>query len=123
MSTLLLLAGILQNIAAVRPMQLLVWASLVAASVFLVVSIRSRWGRSRPLYRCAALSLLVHFILIGVAMTVRLVVGDGGSGAGPPIRVRVIEELAEQGPVDPVERRHSWMLRSRWPKWLPKRCR
>ena len=58
----------------------------------------TRWGQSRPLYRCAALSLIVHLCSPGLTMTVKIVVGDGGGTAveGPPIRVRVVDEVDDR---------------------------
>ncbi len=99
MSALLLIASILSRVAALRPLYLAVWCALAVLSVVLVVSTRSRWGRRRPLYRCAVLSLLVHLVLVGVTMTVRLVVGDSGAGVGPPIHVRLVDDVQREGPI------------------------
>ena len=55
----------------------LLWLGSLALSVTLVVLLRTRWGQSRPLQKCAVLSLLVHLMLACLAMTVRIVVGDG----------------------------------------------
>jgi hypothetical protein len=92
MSTLLLAAGILRQLASIRPLYLAIWCGLGGLSVLLVLLMRSRWGQSHPLHRCAVLSLLVHLVLACLAMTVRLVVGDGGAGAGPPIQVRLVDD-------------------------------
>ncbi|HVT28458.1 MAG TPA: squalene--hopene cyclase [Lacipirellulaceae bacterium] len=72
----------------------LAWAGSLALSVALVVLVWTRWGQSRPLQKCAALSLLVHLILAFLAMTVRIVAGDGngGGGGGAPIHVRILQE-------------------------------
>jgi hypothetical protein len=99
MSAILLIAGILSRIAALRPLYLAVWCALAVLSVVLIVSTRSHWGRRSPLYRCAVFSLLVHLILVGVTMTVRLVVGDNGAGTGPPIHVRLVDDVPREGPI------------------------
>jgi hypothetical protein len=71
---------------------LLLWCSFLAVSVALLVLLRSRWGQGSPLQKCAVLSLLVHLVFACIAMTIRVVVGDGiGSQSGPPIRVRIID--------------------------------
>ncbi len=72
----------------------LAWGGSLALSVALVVLMWTRWGQSRPLQKCAALSLLVHLILAFLAMTVRIVAGDGsgGGGGGAPIHVRIVQE-------------------------------
>ncbi len=75
-----------------------IWLATLGLSVALIIMLRSRWGTSRPLHKCAVMSLLVHVVLAWLAMTVRIVAGDGsgnGDGMGPPIRVRVIEGAAE----------------------------
>src|SRR3990170_5231468 len=99
MATLLLVAGIFSRVAMLRPLVLVVWGTLAVLSVILIVSTRSHWGRRQPLYRCAVLSLLVHLVLVGITMTVRLVVGDGGAGVGPPIHVRLVDDVQRPGPI------------------------
>jgi hypothetical protein len=99
MSAALLFAGIFGRIAAISPLYLAAWCALAVLSVVLVVSFRSRWGRRRPLYRCAVASLLVHVVLVGLTMTVRLVVGDGGAGTGPPIHVKLVDDIQRECPM------------------------
>jgi hypothetical protein len=99
MTASLLLAGILQNLAAVRPLYLAIWCVVALVSGGLVYALRSRWGRTNPFYRCAVGSLLVHVVLVGLTMTVRLVVGDGGAGTGPPIHVRLVDDVQREGPI------------------------
>ncbi|MGD9632724.1 MAG: hypothetical protein AB7G28_24080 [Pirellulales bacterium] len=100
------LAGIWQNLAAVRPLYLVVWCGAALLSGGLVLLFRSRWGRKNALYRCAVGSLLVHVLIVGLTMTVRLVVGDGGAGVGPPIYVKLVDDVQREGPITlaaPVE--------------------
>jgi hypothetical protein len=99
MTASLLLAGILQNLAAVRPLYLAIWCVVALVSGGLVYALRSRWGRTNPFYRCAVGSLLVHVVLVGLTMTVRMVVGDGGAGTGPPIHVRLVDDVQREGPI------------------------
>ena len=70
------------------------WGGSLVLSIALVVLMWTRWGQSRPLQKCAALSLLVHLMLAFLTMTVRIVVGDGGGGGGGgvPIRVRIVQD-------------------------------
>jgi hypothetical protein len=70
----------------------LAWGGSLALSLVLAVLMWTRWGQSRPLQKCAALSLLVHLILAFLTMTVRIVAGDGGGGGGSPIRVRIVHD-------------------------------
>jgi hypothetical protein len=93
--------GLIGRLAAVPVAYLVLWLASLGLSITLVVLLRSRWGQSRPLHRCAVLSLLVHLMLAWAAMTVRIVAGDGdgnGGGMGPSIRVHVIEDAIE-GPM------------------------
>lgn len=74
---------------------------LAAAAIALALLVYSRWGRSRTIEKCLALSGVVHLILAGLLMTVDIVpgptseepieiplllIGDGppGSGGGSP---------------------------------------
>lgn len=94
----LLALSLWQRLAAVPLGYLLAWCALVGLSVTIIVLMRARWGHSRPLQKCAVLSLLVHLIFGCLAMTVRIVVGDGGGGGiGPPICVRIVDDSA--GPI------------------------
>lgn len=94
-----LLAGAWQNLTAVRPLHLVVWLVALVLSGALVALFRSRWGRRNALYRCAVGSLLVHLVIVGLTMTVRLVVGDGGAGVGPAIHVKLVDDVQREGPI------------------------
>lgn len=98
----LLAASWFRRLADVPPLYLVLWCGLVALGVLLVVLMRSRWGQSRTLHKCAVLSLLVHVMLACLAMTVRIVVGDGGADSGPPIRVRLVDDVPTPVPVAKV---------------------
>src|SRR6187455_2360211 len=78
------------------------WAGSLALSVVLVILLYTRWGRSEPLHKCAALSLIVHLVLAFLTMTVRIVNdgdGGGGGGGGGPIHVRIVEDAGQHAPV------------------------
>src|SRR4051794_31809112 len=80
-------------LASVQLAYWVAWGGSLALSIALVVLMWTRWGQSRPLQKCAALSLLVHLILAFLTMTVRIVAGDGGGGGGGiPIRVRIVQD-------------------------------
>ncbi|HEY2760570.1 MAG TPA: hypothetical protein VGI75_07495, partial [Pirellulales bacterium] len=53
------------------------WVGLAFFIVALVVMIRTSWGQSHPLRKCAGLSLLVHLLLAGYATTVQIVSATG----------------------------------------------
>jgi hypothetical protein len=80
------------RVAATSWAYLILWFGSLAVSIVLVVLLRTRWGQSRPLHKCALLSLLVHLMLAWAAVTVRFVAGGHGGGSGPPIRVRVVND-------------------------------
>src|SRR5947207_6559507 len=83
----------------------LAWAGSLALSVALVVILWTRWGQSRPLQKCAALSLLVHLILAFLTMTVRIVAGDGSGGGGSvsgAIHVRILQDGGPATAIGPV---------------------
>src|SRR4051812_40397685 len=90
--------GILLTLASVHFGYWLLWAGSLTLTIALIVLLRTRWGHSRPLQKCAVLSLIVHLFLAFVTMTVRIVNGDGiggGGGSGPPIHVHIVEEAAK----------------------------
>jgi hypothetical protein len=92
MTSHLMFAAVFARLAAVPLMDWLLWLGSLVLSVALVIVLRMQWGQSRPLQKCAVLSLLVHALLACLAMTVRVVVGEGGGGAGAPIRVRLVDD-------------------------------
>ncbi len=73
---------------------IILWSVLAAATVFIVVLMRTRWREVKPWKKCALLSLWVHVLLASLATMVRIGVGSGGPGIGPdeggPMRVAVI---------------------------------
>src|SRR3954470_6868940 len=91
----------LLSLASLQFAYWLIWGATLALSIALVALMWTRWGHSRPLQKCAALSLLVHLMLAFLTMTVRIVAGDGGGGGGGgvPIRVRIVQD---RGPVTTV---------------------
>lgn len=93
MASLLIAHSFLHRLTSVPLAYVLLWCGLVALSIALVVLLRTRWGQSRPLQKCAVLSLLVHVLFACLTMTVKIVVGDGGGGGmGPPVRVHIVSE-------------------------------
>ena len=84
--------AVLPCLASVQLAYWVAWGGSLVLSIALVVLMWTRWGHSRPLQKCAALSLLVHLMLAFLTMTVRIVAGDGGGGGGAPIRVRIVQE-------------------------------
>lgn len=84
----------LSCLASVQLAYWVAWGGSLVLSIALVVLMWTRWGQSRPLQKCAALSLLVHLMLAFLTMTVRIVAGDGGGGGGGgvPIRVRIVQD-------------------------------
>jgi outer membrane biosynthesis protein TonB len=92
----ILVDGAFTCVASIQLAYWLLWGGSLALSVTLVILLWTRWGHSRPLHKCAALSLIVHLILAFLTMTVRIVNGDGngggGNGGGGPIHVRILED-------------------------------
>ena len=58
-----------------------IWSVLAAATVAIVVLMRTRWREVKPWKKCALLSLWVHVLLACLATNVRI--GVGGPGIGP----------------------------------------
>src|SRR3954447_18021916 len=89
----------LLSLASLQFAYWLIWGATLALSIALVALMWTRWGHSRPLQKCAALSLLVHLVMAFLAMTVRIVAGDGmgggGGGGGAPIHVRIVQEIGK----------------------------
>src|SRR6476660_3990478 len=88
--------AVLPCLASVQLAYWVAWGGSLVLSIALVVLMWTRWGHSRPLQKCAALSLLVHLILAFLTMTGRIVVGDGSGGGGSlggTIHVRIVQDV------------------------------
>jgi len=72
----------------------LLWAGLAAFTIALLVLMQTRWGQSRPLRKCVALSLLAHMLLAGYATTVHIV-GDAVPPEEQVFRVSFVEGSAQ----------------------------
>jgi hypothetical protein len=59
-----------------------VWGGLVAATIALLVLMRTQWGSSQPLRKCIVLSLLVHLLFGIYTTTVSIVVASIGKDNG-----------------------------------------
>jgi hypothetical protein len=57
---------------------ILLWIGLAFLILSLGVLIRTSWGQSHPLRKCAGLSLLAHLLLLCYATTVQIVTATGG---------------------------------------------
>jgi hypothetical protein len=65
------------------------WVGLGTISIALIYLMRSPWGQSQPLRKCAVLSLLVHILLAYLATTVQIVIGVDGPVLPQPTYVSV----------------------------------
>ncbi len=79
------------------------WIGLAFLIVALIVMIRTSWGQSHPLRKCAALSLLAHLLLAGYATTVQIVMASGNGRRGS-VDVLLVDGNpdgnADFGPID-----------------------
>lgn len=81
---------------------LILWIGLAVLTVALLLLTQTSWGQSRPLRKCAVLSLLAHVLLACLAMTVRIVTGGAGAVEEPAMYV-VIDPASEHAD-EPVDR-------------------
>src|SRR5262245_21102057 len=73
------------------------WIGLAFLIVALIVMIRTSWGQSRPLRKCAAMSLLVHLLLACYATTIQIVSATGGGHRGG-VNLLLLDGCAEGAP-------------------------
>ncbi len=77
--------------------RLLVWSGLVAATVTLLVLMRTRWGQSQPLRKCIVLSTLVHLLFGIYTTTVNIVVAIGNGNGETPMWVAIDDGSQRDG--------------------------
>jgi hypothetical protein len=61
---------------------ILLWIGLAFLIVALIIMIRTNWGQSHPLRKCAALSLLAHLLLLCYATSIHIVTASGSGHQG-----------------------------------------
>ncbi len=69
-----------------------IWCGLAFLTLALLVLMRTSWGHSNPLHKCAALSVLAHLLLAGYATTVQIV-GESAPPP-PPFRMSLVDGAA-----------------------------
>ena len=77
---------------------IVLWLGLTLLIIALVVLMRTRWGQSRPLGKCAVLSLVAHLLLAIYATTVQIVTGSAGRGNSESMWATIVDadEWAEE---------------------------
>ena len=71
------------------------WLGLIVLTVALLILIRTRWGQSRPLRKCALLSVWAHVLMAGFATTIQFVGARGNPANEPAMRVLSVEGFSE----------------------------
>jgi hypothetical protein len=70
---------------------IVLWLGLTLLIVALVVLMRTRWGQSQPLGKCAVLSLAAHLLLAIYATTVQIVTASAGKPHGEQLQVALVD--------------------------------
>ncbi len=71
------------------------WIGLAVLTLGLLILASTRWGQSRPLRKCAVLSLLAHILLACFLTTVHIVTGAAGTVDDPAMHVTIEAEKAQ----------------------------
>jgi hypothetical protein len=71
---------------------IVLWLGLTLLIIALVVLMRTRWGQSRPLGKCAVLSLVAHLLLAIYAATVQIVTGSDGRGDSETLWATLVDD-------------------------------
>lgn len=67
------------------------WVGLALLTIILLVLMRTRWGQSQPLRKCAFISIMAHLLLAGYATTVKIVAVSSASPEAPAVVVRTVD--------------------------------
>jgi hypothetical protein len=70
---------------------IVLWIGLAFLIVAFLVLVRTRWGQSQPLSKCALLSLLAHLLLAVYATTIQIVVATSSSGTADGVRISLVD--------------------------------
>lgn len=97
------------------------WLVLAAITVTLVLLMYTRWGRSRPLEKCALLSLLAHALLAGICTSVQLATGvEGIHEHDAPLALAMLDsEFADADASDSASQAEPWETPTDSPAFEP----
>jgi hypothetical protein len=70
---------------------IVLWLGLTLLIIALIVLMRTRWGQSQPLGKCAVLSLAAHLLLAIYATTVQIVSASAGRPHAEPIQAALVD--------------------------------
>ncbi len=70
---------------------IVLWFGLSMLIVALVVLMRTRWGQSRPIGKCAVLSLAAHLLLAIYATTIQIVTASAGRSGDHSIHATLVD--------------------------------
>jgi hypothetical protein len=70
---------------------IVLWLGLTLLIIALIVLMRTRWGQSQPLGKCAVLSLAAHLLLAIYATTVQIVSASAGKSNADEMQVTLVD--------------------------------
>lgn len=70
---------------------IVLWLGLSMLIIALVVLMRTRWGQSRPIGKCAVLSLAAHLLLAIYATTIQIVTASAGRSGDHSIHATLVD--------------------------------
>jgi hypothetical protein len=69
-----------ERLVSPRALGLMLWTGLAVLTVALVLLLRTRWGQTKPLSKCVALSVFAHILFLAYASGTKLVFDHPGGG-------------------------------------------
>jgi hypothetical protein len=69
-----------ERLVSPRALGLMLWTGLALLTVALVLLMRTRWGQTKPLSKCIALSVFAHILFLAYASGTKLVFNHPGGG-------------------------------------------
>ncbi len=76
------------------------WFGLAVLTGALLVLMRTQWGQSHPLRKCAVLSIWAHLLMAAYAMTVPIVISNSRIDEEPLVRISIVDHLTPDDPND-----------------------
>lgn len=83
--------SLMERLSQTPPVWWGIWFGLLLITIGLIALMRTRWGQSKPLRKCVALSLLAHLLIACYATTVQIVHTTLGPPADRAVRVSSLE--------------------------------
>ena len=80
-----------------RSWSLVIWGGLLVLTISLLVLTRTRWGQSKPISKCIAISIFAHLVILVYAYCTHLWTAPPTLAVHDTFQIKIVSESDIQG--------------------------